>query len=107
MMIDLISQYISNIFLAWDIFWQMGTVESVYEQFVNYSKNYHANGTMPTKDVLDSFSSKVHGLKVVQEYCGSIDVVEMIKAHSPFDSLHNYCNIPKELDEQMAQQFIK
>ena len=106
-MIDLISQYISNIFLAWDIFWQMGTVESVYEQFVNYSKNYHANGTMPTKDVLDSFSSKVHGLKVVQEYCGSIDVVEMIKAHSPFDSLHNYWNIPKELDEQMAQQFIK
>ena len=42
-MIDLlILQYISNIFLAWDIFWQMGTVESVYEQFVIYSKDYHA-----------------------------------------------------------------
>ena len=107
-MIDLlILQYISNIFLAWDIFWQMGTVESVYEQFVIYSKDYHATGILPSSEVISQFSSKVHGLKVVQEYCGTIDVVEMIKAYVPFAELHNYCDIPKDLDEQMLNQFVK
>ena len=105
-MIDIITQFISNIWLAWDIFWQMGAVESIYEQFVIFSKDYHSTGTLPSSEVLSQFSTKVHGLKVVQEYCGTIDVVEMIKAYVPFDALQNYCSIPEELDEQMMKSLV-
>lgn len=84
----------------------MGTVESIYKQFVIYSQNYHSTGILPDAQTLSDFSSKVHGLKVVQEYCSSIDISEMIRANIPFEKLNDYCTIPESLNEEMAQKFL-
>ena len=105
-MLDLIIQFISNIFLAWDIFWQMGTVEQIYEQFVVWSKAYHSSGVLPTSIVIEEFSKRVQDLAVVKEYCGMVDVVEMIKAQVPYDNLQNYCSFPEKLNEEMLNKFI-
>ena len=100
-------QFVNNIFLGWDIFWQMGTVEQVYQQFVTFSREYYNSGALPSQEILEDFSAKVHNLKVVQEYCQNIDVIEMIKSDMPFEKLHDYCNIPQGLDEELAKKFIK
>ena len=106
-MLELIREFVSNIFLAWDIFWQMGTVEQVYHQFVTFSREYYNTGTLPSQQILEEFSNKVHNLKVVEAYCNNVDIVEMIKSSMPFEKLHDYCDIPKGLTEEMAKKFIK
>lgn len=99
-------QFLDNAWLGMTIAWEMGTVETIYNQFVTYSQAYHYAGTVPTEKVLTLFSDRVHDLAVVKEYCGSINVLEMIKAEIPFDQLKSYCTFPEGLTEEMASRFI-
>jgi hypothetical protein len=105
---SMISQFVTNIWLGWDIFWQMPQVEQIYNTFVMYSKAYHSSGILPSDKVIEEFSNKVQGLAVVKAYChDKINIIEMIKAVIPYDKLHDYCNIPNGLDEEMARKFIQ
>jgi hypothetical protein len=105
-MLDLIMQFLDNIFLGMAIAWEMGTVEAIYNQFVIYNQAYFSTGLLPTEQTISEFSARIHDLTVVKEYCGDINVLDMIQAEVPFEELKYYCDFPEGLDEEMASRFI-
>jgi hypothetical protein len=109
-MLDIISSMVSNIWLAWDIWWQLDMAKEIYNQFVIYSQSYHASGVIPTDKVIEEFTQRVNGLKVVQEYCSNnlsqSNIVEIIKAYSPFEEIEKHCRFPEGLTEDVAKQFV-
>lgn len=106
-MLDLVMQFLDNIWVGMAIAWEMGSVNAIYDQFVVYNQAYWSDGSLPSSQLIQDLSNRVQALTVVKEYCSDIDIVEMIKADIPFDRLKSFCNFPEGLNKEMASRFIQ
>jgi len=96
-LLEAISFFMGNPWVALNIMWEMDKIESVFDQFIQYNRNYFATNNYPVN--LDIFREKINQLVITKEYCGNLSLTEIKSVIS--------ANIPKELTSDMAEKMVR
>ena len=106
--LEAITFFLGNPWVALNILWEMNRIESVFDEFIQYSRNYFATQNYPVN--LDVFREKINNLVITKEYCGNISITKIkfvISANIPWEALQSICDIPKELTSDMAEKMVR